>query len=301
MKMSFARHETFYIRDGWLRKGLKAIRENESGMHFLKKDEAPEVLGMGKNMVQSLRFWLLATGLVNEKPKDEYEESKWLTPFGKFVYDEDPYLEEEETLWFIHYNLVTNPKYATTWYWFFNHFDHREFDEATFLYWLNNYTMVEGFNVAHSSLKKDFQCMLNTYLFEKTFNRRLSPEDNLNCPLRELKIMKKIGPSHYRLNRVNRNSLSSQVFLYAIKKWKEENKDTQGLTITEIIEKPLNAGKVFALTYDDVMYYLDSLQKTGDITIKRTAGLDSVDFSEPTKTSSDVLESIYSTPRSEVV
>lgn len=299
--MSFARHETFYIRDGWLRKGLKAIKDNDNGMNFLKKSEAPEVLGMGKNMVQSLRFWLLATGLVNEKPDDQCGENNWLTPFGKYVYDKDPYLEEEETLWLIHYYLVTSPKYATTWYWFFNQFNHREFDEVTFLYWLNNFTMVEGYSVAHSSLKKDFQCIVNTYLFEKTFNRRLSPEDNLNCPLRELKLMKKIGPSHYRLNRVNRNSLSPQVFLYAIKKWQEENKGTQGITISEIIEKPLNAGKVFVLTYDDVMFYLESLQKSGDVSIKRTAGLDSVNFSDPSLTSSDVLEHLYKNVQSEVI
>lgn len=301
--MSFARHETFYIRDGWLRKGLKLISDQPEGYNFLKSNEAPEVLGMGKNMVQSLRFWLQATGLVKEKPDNNENGERWLTDFGALILMNDQYLEEEDTLWLIHYHLVSNPNQATTWYWFFNFFNHREFDETSFKYWLQNYVTTEGQSIADGSLKKDFQCFINTYLFEKSFNRRTSPEDNLNCPLRELKYIKKIGPHQFRLDRVNRRSLTPDVFLYVIKKWHEEQmketadsiKPEHGITITDIIEGINNAGKVFALTYDDVMYYLEKLQNMKKVFVNRTAGLDSVNFSEDILgiSSKDILTDIY--------
>jgi hypothetical protein len=52
--MAYARHETFYIRDGWLRKGLKLVEKK--GFDFFNSNDAPEELGIGKNMVQSLKF-----------------------------------------------------------------------------------------------------------------------------------------------------------------------------------------------------------------------------------------------------
>ena len=57
--MSFAKHEAFYIREGWLFKGMAAIKQAEGDGQlptiFLDTD-APERLGIGRNMVRSLRF-----------------------------------------------------------------------------------------------------------------------------------------------------------------------------------------------------------------------------------------------------
>ena len=162
--MSFARHETFYLRDGWLRKGLKIVKKID--FNFFKDESAPEELGMGKNMVQSLKFWLLATKLVEETGSGG-DKKYDLSDFANLVLEHDPYFENEGTLWLIHNNLVTNKNHSTTWYWFFNMFNHKEFDEMTFLFWLENYTVTEGHQIAISSLKKDFQCFINTYLYEK--------------------------------------------------------------------------------------------------------------------------------------
>ena len=52
--MGFAKHETFYIREGWLFKGMAAIKKakdygNISSTIFLDND-APERLGIGQNV-----------------------------------------------------------------------------------------------------------------------------------------------------------------------------------------------------------------------------------------------------------
>lgn len=275
--MPFARHETFYIRDGWLRKGLKIVKER--GFNFFKNKNAAEVLGMGKNMVQALRFWLIASRLLEESGGGVKKSYK-LSDFAEMVLDNDPYFEDEGTLWLLHYNLATNKDHPTTWYWFFNIFNHKEFDEMTFLFWLENYTVTEGYRIALSSLKKDFQCFINTYLYEKRLNKNNSPEDNLNCPLRELRLLSKTGPKAYKLNYVNRQSLDPTIVFYVIKRWQEDNNMLLHITISNIIDEECNAGKVFNLSNDDIIYYLEKLRGLGLVTISRTAGLDRVDLKD---------------------
>jgi hypothetical protein len=57
----FARHETFHPRFGWLKKGFD--RASEDSEVFLRED-APVQLGVGKNMVRSIRYWCVAFKLL---------------------------------------------------------------------------------------------------------------------------------------------------------------------------------------------------------------------------------------------
>jgi hypothetical protein len=282
--MPFARHETFYIRDGWLRKGLRLV--DQRGYSFFRDEEAPEVLGVGKNMVSSIRFWLKATGLLELGEGREYR----LSRLARLILEHDPFFEDEGTWWVIHYHLVTDPNEATTWFWFFNIFNRREFDEDSFLYWLTNYTIVEGTPVAESSLKKDFQCFVNTYLYEKRLAKDSSPEDNLNCPLRDLRVLRRIGPKTYRLNYVDRRSLHPLIVYYAMAYRSERIGDSGRTTVSRLLNEQANVGKAFALTYEDVAFYLGELQKLGMLTFSMTAGLDSVEMH---RSSSEALTQYY--------
>lgn len=65
--MKLRGHETFFIRKGWLTKGMKYVRQNPDVFTAKEPDRKPmDVLGIGSNMVLSLRYWLLATGLTEE-------------------------------------------------------------------------------------------------------------------------------------------------------------------------------------------------------------------------------------------
>jgi len=65
LKPIFARHETFHPRFGWLKKGFDRARDNSR--LFLAED-APVVLGVGKNMVRSIRYWVSSQKKLVEKP-----------------------------------------------------------------------------------------------------------------------------------------------------------------------------------------------------------------------------------------
>ena len=59
MAMKFRAHDTFFIRKGWLSKGMKYVQKKPDV--FVAKDENPmDVLGIGANMVKALRYWLQA-------------------------------------------------------------------------------------------------------------------------------------------------------------------------------------------------------------------------------------------------
>lgn len=54
IKIRLQGHEKFALRDGWLNKVLEIVPENPDA--FLRKD-APDIFGIGSNMVKSLRYW----------------------------------------------------------------------------------------------------------------------------------------------------------------------------------------------------------------------------------------------------
>jgi hypothetical protein len=155
--MTFAKHQSFYLRDGWLRKGLVAVRDDPAA--FLGQ-EAPARLGLGENMVVALRYWLTAFQVTEEVR----EGSRWmqrLTPLGQHVLAHDPYLEQETTLWLLHAQLATNAEGATTWFWFFNHFARPTFTKTESLRALRAWAARDR-EVAEKSLERDFDCLVQT-------------------------------------------------------------------------------------------------------------------------------------------
>src|SRR5262245_4385627 len=104
MPVKFSGHETFACRYAWIPKALQAIRTDPN--LFAHEDRAMVELGVGKNMVRSIRFWVEATGMA--MPSDDGSlRPTWL---GELVFKSDgldPYMEDIQTLWLIHWNLST--------------------------------------------------------------------------------------------------------------------------------------------------------------------------------------------------
>jgi hypothetical protein len=55
---SFSGHETFALRAAWLKKGIDGL---ERYPDIFSREDALVELGVGKNMVRSIRHWCLAT------------------------------------------------------------------------------------------------------------------------------------------------------------------------------------------------------------------------------------------------
>ena len=89
--MKIRAHETFCIRKGWLHKGVKNIQSN--ARLFTNKLVNPcDLLGIGTNMVKSLRYWLNVVGVMEEVAEGSQVNSVQLMDIHLFLPDHNFYL-----------------------------------------------------------------------------------------------------------------------------------------------------------------------------------------------------------------
>lgn len=279
--MRFRAHESFFIRKGWLYKGLKNIAKNPR--IFCDRSINPsDQFGIGTNMVRSLRYWLQATGLTQEKSEGSYR-VQVMTDFGKLIMAHDRYMEEDGTLWLIHYKLASNQDMATAWYWFFNEFSMSEFSKEDFIIALDGYirfNQQEGDGIALSSLEDDFACILNTYIpRNKMYPEKISAENNINCPLGQLSLVDIVDKKKriFRKNTPSKDDIHHLVVLAAIV---DQNAKQTEIKISRLFQDPFNIGKIYNLDILVLSHYLDKLARLGFISVVRTAGLDVVRLQE---------------------
>lgn len=277
MAMKFRAHDTFFIRKGWLSKGMRCI-QNKPDV-FVAKDENPmDVLGLGANMVKALRYWMQAVGLA-EEPKSG-RRVQTLTPLGESIFAHDRYIEELGTLYFLHYKLASNASDATAWYYFFNEFNLSEFSRDDFVEQIQKYIKMsgDGESVAPRSLNDDFACIVNTYLPRyKTSIQKVSPENNIDCPFGELGLVDILNKSKktYKKSIPSASSIHPLVALAVIV---DQVGDRKEISLNELLTAPNNIGRVFNLDSITMLDILYGIEHQGLIKINRTAGLDVINI-----------------------
>ncbi|UEA60908.1 DUF4007 family protein [Gordonia otitidis] len=85
----FANHQTFHPRFGWIKKGYDAA---EHDYNAFSEVDAPVKLGVGKNMVEAIRFWATATRVVMRLPDPERPRQSIYVPtrLGQALLSLDP-------------------------------------------------------------------------------------------------------------------------------------------------------------------------------------------------------------------
>lgn len=291
MAMKFRAHDTFFIRKGWLSKGMKHICNKPDV--FVDKEENPmDVLGIGSNMVKALRYWLQAVGLTSEPNSGKRLQA--LTELGQTIYENDRYIEEMGTLQLLQYKLASNKEDATAWYYFFNEFGMTEFTKEDFVVALQNYVYMneEDASVAIRSLNDDFACIINTYVPRYKSNPgKVSAENNIDCPLGELgmidvlnkekKIYKKAIPSTTIFN--------PWIILAIIV---DQAKDRKEINLNELLTAPCNIGRIFNLDAISMLDVLHKIERIAEIKIIRTAGLDIIRINH-SRTFQECVEKYY--------
>ena len=297
MKTLFGAHETFYLREGWLRKGLLAIKENP----FIFSDPyAGDVLGVGRNMVKAIRYWLQATELASLSSKiHEGNPSARLdlTDLAKLILKKDPYFEDDGTLWILHYHLATNKAFAPTWHWVFNHFGIRQFTQDQFISHLERYVHGElRRKVQPSTLEKDFRCLVRTYTRWEETGKPYEFEDSFDCPLASLNLLHQLPTSKtYKLISPNPQTLPSLIVGYALMKMGQNvSLHKREASLRDAQYEPESPGRVFVLDTETLYEYLIALEKEHPdlISFSRTAGLNIIMF-KPIGDPLDVLKRYY--------
>jgi len=258
--VAFGRHETFALRYAWLPKGFQAVI-NDCGV--FESENATVSLGVGKNMVTAIRYWLQACQMI------EKVNSVWApTEIGTAILDPkkgfDPYLEDEATIWLIHWLLASNSTVATSWYWFFNKFHRPEFTGSELQSALSDFTKESVLNSKRpkkTTTDKDALLIPRMYTQSKG-NGRTPLEEALDSPLSSLRLMtQSAGGRSYQSRPEARPALPIGILGYAVSKLIGE-KGSKSIPIEDLMysrdEYPA-LGSIFRLTEMDLLAKLEKL------------------------------------------
>jgi hypothetical protein len=271
MSVKYRAHDTFFIRKGWLSKGIKKVLNDPAV--FVSRDANPmDTLGIGANMVKALRYWLQAVGLTTEPESGKREQT--LTGLGEIIHENDPYIEELGTLWLLHYKLATSKTEATAWYFFFNEFRSIEFTREDYLTQTGNFLRELDETVAERSIDDDYNCIVNTYIPRIKLNpKKFDPEDNIDCPLGELGLIDIVNKKDkiFKKSPPKKDTLHPMILLAVIL---DQAQGAKEVRISEIQTNPCNAGKAFNLDIISLTALLYKLELLKLVKVVRTAGLD---------------------------
>ena len=210
----FAGHETFHCKHFWLKKGYDFTSERNS----FKENDAVVILGVGKNMVSSIQFWMNAFGI--------YEEDE-ISEFGNNIFNNDgfdAFLEDEGSLWLLHYKLLSK-NYSSIYKLAFINFRKTrissEFTSKQLEDFLSKLLISEGFNFSQKSIENDVKVFIRNYvsLYKKGAK---SLEDDFSSLLINLDIISIVPDSHieglqvFKLQYNAKENLPSEVLLFSI-------------------------------------------------------------------------------------
>jgi hypothetical protein len=276
---AFSGHETFVFRYGWLKKAVDAISVKPD---TFTSDDAMVVLGVGKNMVHSIRHWAIAARILEERPSTRGAQLS-TTPLGKLLFGAngfDPYLEDINSLWILHWNLTTNERRGTTWCWAFNLLTAHEFTRESLETLFSEELQRRGAKVpSENSLGRDIDCFLRTYATPRDHKGSVL-EDSLDCPLVELQLIEEdVAPGLFYFKRGDQNTLADEVFVYALLEfWQRIAPQRETLAFADIAYGFTSPGSSFKLDENSLVERLEGLERAtqSSLLYAETAGLKQV-------------------------
>lgn len=271
MRFRFSGHESFPCRYSWLPKAYRALKENPR--LFSNEDTAMVVLGVGKNMVRSIKFWVQAFG-VAEQQSDIY--SFATTSFGDTLFGAeglDPFLEDRRTLWLLHWKVSTiksDPLFA--WYFLINQWPDPTFSKTQVLKAFTDESDQMARQLSDFTKGQHFDIFLHTYVPVRPRRSGEVLEDTLDCPLTELQFISPAGErvvdetgrreTVYAFPHDEKPTVTGGLFTYCLFDfWRHFRKQEATLSFHDISAAANSVGQVFKLTEYDLRSRLDTLNK----------------------------------------
>lgn len=279
IKPVFSGHETFPLRYGWLKKVFDAACEAENSGKSITKDlfnndEAIAILGVGKNMVTSMRHWATWCKVLDREDATTLKTNSY---FAKIFSDSglDPWMENYATLWLIHWQLATTGN-LFTYYWFFNYWNASNFDKDSLT--LSIVETMKDHNLGEVSLqtlKRDVECFIRVYSSKTSKDK--SNEESIESPLTELGLIEPLTRRDlFQKKRGVKPSLSLNTFLFGLLMfWKEYSPNSKTLSLEAMCYEPLSPGRIFLVDENAVGEFIQDLAYNtgGMLEWSETAGL----------------------------
>lgn len=201
----FSGHESFPCKSLWPKKGYDydAADGNFNDAH------AVVTLGVGKNMVAAIKYWLKAFGLTRDS------RTYWIAHFLFGEQGHDSYLEDIGTLWLLHYLLVSTGE-ATLYQWFFTDFQRKkkQFKRGDVVSYVKAKLLDVGrlsqFN--ETTVGKDVGVLLQNYC--SPLNARNN--EDYSTLLIDLNLLTAINKDEFVFNDEGKAHMPSDIFFFTV-------------------------------------------------------------------------------------
>jgi hypothetical protein len=266
----FSGHETFVCRYAWLPKAIREIAKAPT--LFSNDDSAMVALGVGKNMVRSIRFWAELSRVIEPMPQGAgYATS----PFGQQLLGHeghDPFLEDPRTLWLLHWKIATNPTQPLYfWHQMLSYWHRADFCESEITPFFEKNVPVGLSLRSANTIKQGYRVFVNTYVPTRGRKGQVA-EDNLDSPLTELDLVRPIGDRRslegdaretiYAFNLEDKPGVTPEVFAYCLQDfWNQSYPNENTLSFRAITAAPGSPGQIFKLPELAVRRHLDLLKQ----------------------------------------
>lgn len=269
-RLGFAGHETFPFRYGWLTKGALGARKHAM---FFTQPSALVTLGVGKNMVQSIRHWGVATGMLEEMGRGEVA----VTLLGdQLLHRWDPYLEDAGSLWLLHWMLVNTPEKAAAWHYAFFRWTRQEFSRGELTDALTELAERQQARSKRSTIDRDVDCLVRTYVPGKG-SKKGPAEESFDCPLAELGLLRPLQDGErYAFVVGAKRTLPAAIFGYTLLQFLERVRgERQTVALQDALYGLGSPGQAFKLSENALVESIEAVQELteGAIELDDTAGL----------------------------
>lgn len=276
-RYTFSGHESFTCKSLWLKKGFDFINNN----YNFNAPDAVMQLGVGKNMVASIRYWMRAFGMAKN---DE------LTTLATYLLDtdkgKDPFIEDLGTLWLLHFLLVSSEE-ATLYNWLFVRLqkERKTFDRQNVVNFVHRLMVEDGKQNLYNenTVKKDIGVLLQNYVLPL----KAKALDDYSSLLIDLDLIRTADGKQYIFNIEGKRQIPWQIFLYAIITMK-------GKDMTVSYDLLQDIGLLFCMNDMEVIDMCQTIEriKTEYVRYSDTAGIRQLQFIEELN-SEEILNEYY--------
>ena len=271
--LRFSGHETFACRYAWLPKAYRALKADARA--FVDEDKAMVVMGLGKNMVRALKFWVEVTGVAEPVGRDR---TLKITEFGHKIFDEDkgldPYLEDVRTPWLLHWNVASRDQGALfAWRFLLGHWPYPEFTHGEAFRAFKAQSMRMGFEHSDVTLKQHLDVFLHMYHPTRGAGGAKGVEDSLDGPLVDLQLLVNLGVRQtgggrwetvYGFRREEKSEIGQALFDYCLHDYKRRFASSDAvLNLRSVAMAPASPGQLFKLPEHDVRARVEARPTSG--------------------------------------
>ena len=285
---AFGRHETFCPRYAWLKKAHDKVSADPLAF---RREDATMSFGVGRNMVHAIKFWSLAFKITRET-RDGIK----VTDIGRRIFDDDgfdPYLERRETLWLLHWLLLSRPCRVPVWWIMFHDIASVRIEIKT----LHDDVMKcvrekpELGNPSPRSVKRDVLVFLRMYAARQD---KLTTEEYLDNPFMNIGLTMH-DKDHVRFAYGRKPGITPELVAYACADFADQEGLGSSVSANTLVR---GVGSVFKMDEGDLSDCLQEAERASAYSTQEINGTTHMAFAKPAKDAAAMLlESLAPMPK----